>query len=122
MEVLAPKDCNNAPKKRIIKEFTEALWSQQWSVLRAMVVETFTFEVAGKLQSFDFAALQHEIPSNHSFYKMELDAVITHGAFGACQGKIQSKVLCLDFAFFLSFTSAGKNTIKHLKVHLSSAY
>lgn len=102
MEVLAPKDCNNAPKKRIIKEFTEALWSQQWSVLRAMVVETFTFEVAGKLQSFDFAALQHEIPSNHSFYKMELDAVITHGAFGACQGKYSQKSCVLISLSFLA--------------------
>lgn len=48
MKITIPKDCDNAPKKRIIKDFLVSIFQHHWQEVEQILEPNFKFICVGK--------------------------------------------------------------------------
>jgi len=111
MKISIPKDCDNAPKKRIIKDFVVSIFQHHWQEAEQIIEPDFKFIRVGKDIIEEKEALKKHFSEVPEIKELMIEEILTHGKFGACNGAIKLKNQIIHFAYFIEFKSAGKNTI-----------
>src|SRR5690606_15805745 len=111
MKITTPKDCDNAPKKRIIKDFLVSIFQHHWQEVEQILEPNFKFISIGKDMIEDKEGLKKHFSEVPKMEELMVVDILTHGKFGACNGEIKLKNQIIHFAYFIEFKSAGKNTI-----------
>jgi hypothetical protein len=107
-----PEDCDNAPKRRVVRDFIIACYKKDWDIVDDALEDMFEFRITGLRVIESKEELRKYLDENVSFNELTIDEVLTHGKFGACNGTLKSKKEEICFAYFFEFKSAGKNSIK----------
>lgn len=114
IDVQAPADCGNAPKKRVLRDFTVALVERDEEAVLAAVSDDVEWDLVGRRivhGKVDFtdavaAALGGEVATLH------LDAILTHGNEGAVSSRIlfrgSGQLRCCDVYKFSGFGKTAK--------------
>jgi ketosteroid isomerase-like protein len=90
--LIAPTDCDNAPKKRMIRDYTIATAKADRKTLEALLVENFVWEVPGEFEIRGRTKFMEELFSHSEpIRSLELEHIITHGKCGALNGEMVTK-------------------------------
>jgi hypothetical protein len=110
-----PVDCNNAPKKQVIRDFNIAFAQGDVASVLSFLTEEVEWDIVGTKVLQGKGAVEAEL--NHmaetSFQSLSLDIVLTHGKFGSVVGALTT----VDgdvyrFSDTYEFVSADKHTIQ----------
>lgn len=108
-----PKDCDNAPKKRWIKEWLTELGKRNIDFIKQNFDKNYEFKIFGAAQS----SIEQYIADFESLQSMYVEEIITHGKSAACMGTVQTSNKKFEFAIFFQFTSAGRSILKQLTIY-----
>jgi len=111
MKIRIPKDCDNAPKRRIVKDFIISIFQSDWQTAEQMLESNFKLTSIGKNTIEDIESLKKHFSSISKIEELIVNEILSHGKLGACNGQIKLKDQIIYFAYFFEFKSAGKNTI-----------
>lgn len=111
MKITIPLDCDNAPKRRIIKDFIVSVYQKKWHEVGEILDENFSLISFGENSIEVFDVLKEHFSSISKIEELAIHEILSHGKLGACNGKIKLKNQIINFAYFIEFKSAGKNTI-----------
>ena len=115
MKITIPHDCDNAPKRRIVKDFVISAYQQQWQEVEEILDNNFNLISFGKNSIETFEELKNHFSQISKFEELVINEILSHGKFAACNGSIKLKSKTVHFAYFIEFKSAGKNTISKIK-------
>ncbi|WP_421385342.1 hypothetical protein ACOJQI_11435 [Bacillus salacetis] len=120
MRIIVPKGCDNAPRKRIVINFTIALLKRQNEVIMEYADESIIwYQLKDKIkldgQSSLFESLQEE--NKNIIDYLEIYQVITHGKYASINGVISlAKGSKIDFCDVYTFSSNAKTgKVKEIK-------
>ncbi|NGP46671.1 hypothetical protein G4V62_17595, partial [Bacillaceae bacterium SIJ1] len=113
MRLIIPKGCDNAPRKKIVIDFTVALLKQQHDVINEYADEHVVWFALKDHKKFEgrssLSSILHDEDKN-IVDCLEIDQVLTHGKFASINGVISlangSKI---DFCDVYMFSHAGKS-------------
>ena len=114
MKISIPTDCDNAPKRRLIRDFILGFYQGNWKVIEGLFEEKFEWTIVGKSQLTDLHALKKHGADGKAITELTVHEILSHGKFGACHGHIHMEQQLMHFAFFFEFKSAGKSTISKI--------
>ncbi len=115
MIISFPTDCDNAPKRRLIKDFVIAVFQNKWTEIEPILDDEIEFYLVGKDKIVNKLILEKYLLVKSEISKIKINEILSHGKFGACNGYLTTNTEKVDFAYFFEFKSAGKNKI--LKIH-----
>lgn len=115
MIISFPTDCDNAPKRRLIKDFVIAVFQNKWTEIESILDDEIEFYIVGKNKIVNKVILEKYLFVKSEISKIKINEILSHGKFGACNGYLINNTEKVDFAYFFEFKSAGKNKI--LKIH-----
>ena len=119
MDIILPNDCENAPKRRIIKNFIVSLYQKHWCELAVMLDEKFLLIPVGHSTITELEELKKFYSLIENIETLNIVDILSHGKFGACQGKLHFKNNSnMYFAYFFEFKSAATSTITQLTAYL----
>lgn len=111
--VLCSLDCDNAPKRRLIRDYLIAAISGNQPLLDSMLADSFRFFIPNKKKiiskhSFITLILEKKIAID----RLEIHSILTHGKEGATHGTITTKTgnTCY-FSAFIRFKSNQKDAL-----------
>jgi hypothetical protein len=113
-----PQDCDNAPKRRIIRDFVIALYKKDWRTINEKLEDKFTFKIIGNRTIETTDDLIKYLDSDINVIELTIDDILSHGKYGACNGIVKSKRDVINFAYFFEFQSVGKNAIKTISEYI----
>ncbi|WP_079478637.1 hypothetical protein [Halobacillus salinus] len=116
LNIIAPSDCNNAPKKEFIKDALVAFATSDVDFLKTATKENVRWEIVGtdSLQS-QSELIDHVTQHPMDINELTIDSIITHGKTGAAKGTYQTTEGDLyHFCHFYHFVSAGKKVIQEI--------
>jgi ketosteroid isomerase-like protein len=110
-----PVDCDNAPKKQVIRDFNIAFARGDVASVLSFLTEEVEWDIVGNKVLQRKAAVEAEL--NHmaetSFRSLSLDIVLTHGKFGSAVGALTTvNGDVYRFSDTYEFVRAGKHTIQ----------
>lgn len=117
MEIHAPKDCDNAPKRRTIRDFIISYSGKDAHRLLTFLAGEFIFLQAGDREITDKEDLTAHVRSMAAVKKLYFEQIITHGKFGAANGRLITS-RNTGFAYFFEFKSAGSPLIRKITAYL----
>lgn len=118
--VIGDLKCDNAPKKRIVRDFIIARSSKDKAILKDILIDNVEWEIVNKSILSGFQSFYDEIlKSDHKISSVEISSNITHGAEGASETTIiLSNGIKLRIADFFKFESHKKDAkIKLIKTY-----
>lgn len=107
-----PKDCDNAPKRRIIRDFIVARFQKEFKNVENKLNDAFEFRIIGRKTIESKKALENYLNNFANVTELTIDEMLSHGKFGACNGIFKTQNEEIHFAYSFEFKSAGKNVIK----------
>lgn len=113
-----PQDCDNSPKRRNIKDFVIAFYKKDWQTIYDKLEEKFTFKIIGNRCIETKDDLVKYLNCDLDIIELNIDNIISHGKYGACNGMVKCKREVIFFSYFFEFQSAGKNTIKVISEYI----
>lgn len=113
-----PQDCDNAPKRRIIRDFIVAIYKKEWEEINEVLEEKFEYKIISNKTIKVKEDLIRYLDKDITIIELKIDEVLSHGKLGACNGVLKSKKGEINFAYFFEFISAGKNSIKTISEYL----
>ncbi|NUY82746.1 hypothetical protein HUK80_17720 [Flavobacterium sp. MAH-1] len=111
MKISYPDDCDNAPKRRAVKNFIISLYQNKFKEFDSLLDDKFELEKVGEDKIIGKLTLDKYSSTFSEITELSIKEILSHGKFGACQGYIRDKTQRIDFAYFFEFKSAGKNVI-----------
>lgn len=85
-------DCDNAPKKRIIRDYLVASGSGERAALESVLEESFVWTVPGEFQIKGREAFIKELQANlQEISTLEIQSLLTHGKEGSAHGTVITK-------------------------------
>ncbi len=111
MKIFIPNDCDNAPKRKVIKDFILAVYKNKWSEIENLLDDKFEFDMIGEVKIKEKETLKKYLSSFIKITELKINEILSHGKFGACNGEIIVNEQQVNFAYFFEFKSAGKNII-----------
>ena len=113
-----PHDCDNAPKRRIIRDVVIAFYKKDWQTIKEILEDKFTFKIIGNRTFETTDDFRKYLDRDIEVIELSIDDVLSHGKYGACNGIVKSKKEDISFAYFFEFQSAGKNSIKTISEYI----
>ncbi|MEG0851387.1 MAG: hypothetical protein RSF34_11150 [Flavobacterium sp.] len=113
-----PQDCDNAPKRRVIRDFVIAFYKKDWQTINEKLEDKFTFKIIGDRTIDTGDELIKYLDSDFNVIELTIHDILSHGKYGACNGIIKCKKEEINFAYFFEFQSAGKNSIKAISEYI----
>ncbi|MEQ9287678.1 MAG: nuclear transport factor 2 family protein [Cyclobacteriaceae bacterium] len=115
-KIVVTPDCNNAPKKQLLKDFNIAFATGDVTTLEGMVSEGILWTIHGDKKVVGKASFVEEINIMKQYVADELiiHTIITHGAEAAVNGIIKMGGDTYAFCDIYHFKSAGSSIIKAL--------
>ncbi len=117
MKITAPNDCDNSPKRRIVKDLLINLYNGDYDELLKNIDESFVYQRIGKPAINDKENLKKLLKKQSKPTSLTIDQILSHGKFGACNGYLEVSKGVIHFAYFLEFKSAGSNLIKTITLY-----
>ena len=116
MELIAPQDCDNAPKRRIIRDLNIAFAKGDVKTLAEQFHQDVEWEMIGDITISGFESVVEYLEKIKSSKAktLELKQIISHGKHAAASGIITFKTDKIAFHDFYEFSSAGSDKIKKI--------
>ncbi|WP_088809748.1 MULTISPECIES: DNA-binding protein [Listeria] len=90
--IIVPADCDNAPKRRIMRDYTIATAKADRKTLEALLVENFVWSVPGEFEIRGRTNFMNELFSHSEPIKsLELETIVSHGKLGSLNGTMIQK-------------------------------
>lgn len=119
MELIIPKGCDNAPRKKIMIDFTVAVLTGENDVIEEYADEDIMWNhLKEQKETAGLDALLSDLKhQEEKIDALEIYQVITHGKFASINGVIsKSDGSNVDFCDVYTFTSAAKSgKVKEIK-------
>ena len=123
IKITVPKDCDNAPKKRILRDFNVSLIMKDYAILLENIADDITWNIIGG----DVIEGKSEfIKKIDELYKdkiteLLIHGIITHGYVASAHGKVIGTNEYLHFCHVFKFSGASKNAkIKKITSYMIS--
>lgn len=116
LEVIAPQDCDNAPKRKIIRDLNIAFAKADIPALLDLFHESIIWEMMGGKTLYGIAAVTtflHTLKEQKA-KKLLLQYVLSHGKLASANGIMDFGDKQVRFADFYEFTSASAQKIKKI--------
>ena len=110
-----PADCDNAPKKQVIRDFNIAFAQGDVAGILPFLAEDVEWDIVGDKVLQGKPAVQTELTDmvETPFQALALDIVLTHGKLGAAVGTLTTdNGNVYRFSDTYEFVSAGNHTIQ----------
>lgn len=118
IKIFCPEDCGNAPKKRLIQQFTIAMAGNDFAFVKEQLADDVVWNIVGKQKTVGrepFLESLRQTWKTGNVLEIHLDNIITHGRTGAANGFMRLDNGQHSFCDVYLFNSAGKNAkIKQL--------
>ncbi|MFD2744493.1 MULTISPECIES: nuclear transport factor 2-like protein [Sphingobacterium] len=111
MKLTVPDDCDNSPRRRILRDLLKKWYTADWDNLSAMLHDDFTFRLVEQSRTIFKEDLKSYLSSGNHTIHLTIDKILSHGKFGAVKGMVEQSVGKTNFAFFMEFRSAGNDLI-----------
>jgi hypothetical protein len=119
MKVISPKDCGNAPKKRVLNELIIAMAGRDFKGVEPVLAENTHWKIAGGRQLAGKDAVLDWIADCPKVAVLEILTIITHGRTAAANGRILTEEgVRHEFCHVFLFVSAGKNTLREVTTYV----
>jgi len=123
LKIIVPKDCDNAPKKRLLRDLQIAHARGNVEEVLSYFTEEVQWDVPGQSVLTGKESIRQFLNqmSSLSTQALYLDQIITHGKEAAVRGRLVFENREVRFADFYEFRSAGSKEIKTITTftHLS---
>jgi hypothetical protein len=117
MKITAPNDCDNSPKRRIVKDLLIDLYNGDYDNLLKNINESFVYQRIDKPAINNKENLKKLLKKQSKPTSLTIDQILSHGKFGACNGYLEVSKGVIHFAYFFEFKSAGSNLIKTITLY-----
>lgn len=116
MKIIAPQDCDNAPKRRIIRDLNIAFAKGDVKALADQFHKDIEWEMVGDKTISGFEAVVDYLKKIKSSNAdaLELKQILSHGKYAAASGILSFKAEKIAFHDFYEFSSAGSSKIKKI--------
>lgn len=116
MKVIAPQDCDNAPKRRIIRDLNIAFAKGDVKALSEQFHKDIEWEMIGDktISGFDAVVEYLEKIKSSKANSLELIQIISHGKHAAASGILCFNTEKIAFHDFYEFSSAGSDKVKRI--------
>lgn len=114
MKITVPKDCDNAPKRRIIRDFNLAFAHADLEAIAEYVHQDAVWNMVGDKEVVGRDAIIAYL-GTLNYQKataIELQVIITHGKFASAMGTLSYGKETIAFNDTYEFTSAGSSILK----------
>ncbi|MFD1021074.1 nuclear transport factor 2 family protein [Thalassobacillus hwangdonensis] len=121
IKISSPVDCDNAPKKKILKEFITAFATKDYTTIIKNSTEDISWTIVNDFTVQGTKEVTAVLDKRITKKIKEVDILnmITHGKTAAVNGTIQSEDNTnYSFCNVYTFKSAGKNTIKDITTYI----
>ncbi|MDG5788505.1 hypothetical protein QA612_13535 [Evansella sp. AB-P1] len=120
IKLIIPNGCDNAPRKKIVIEFTVALFEQQKEKIKEYIQESIIWhqiKESKKIEGQDSFLTSLQSEKKEIIECLEIYQVITHGKFASINGVISytngTKIDFCDVYMFSNTSKSGK--VKEIK-------
>jgi len=115
----APDDCQNAPRKLVVRDFLVALYQRDIESIRAMLREDIRWEIVGSEAFDDLEQVLGWIQQQAGVDELHIATVLTHGTDCAADGWIiGADGNTIRFCHILVFAGHAKSAkIKALRTY-----
>lgn|SRR5690606_12586159 len=117
MKIISPKDCDNAPKKRILKEFIIACAKKDIDFITEHTLTDINWTIVNDTTLLGREEVIHTLVNKmpKQIIEIELTNIITHGHTAAANGVVKFEDdRIYSFCNVYRFVSPGKNTLKEI--------
>ncbi len=116
MHITVPTDCDNAPKRRLIKDINLAYAHADLENLLSYFHQDIDWEMVGdqKIVGKDAVSAFLGTVSFNKADSIEIETIISHGKFASAMGKIRYGTNIIAFNDTYEFTSAGSGILKKI--------
>lgn len=117
MMVITTPDCDNAPKKRVLKEFMIACAEKDVDEISLFITEKIEWSIVNEAVIQGRENFIHSLESKNpsKVEQLEILNIITHGHTAAVNGTVSLEDGSVySFCNVFRFVSAGKNVIKEI--------
>lgn len=120
MKIIADVDCDNAPKKKYVVDFTINAVKQKMDIIQDMLTDDFIYEIVGKSQFNDIKSLQAHFTETlgANIKKLHIKNVITHGKLCSINGEVVTEKFTIAFNDMHEFEGHSKQA----KIHRITSY
>lgn len=112
LNLVIPKDCNNAPRKQIVLDFILAVLMGQTASIQSYTIDSIQWHQINqnKVVNGQDELIEWVLNEKKHVIGLEIYQVITHGKFASVNGAITlSKGDYIEFCYVLTFSSAAKS-------------
>ncbi|WP_231463837.1 hypothetical protein [Pedobacter sp. Leaf132] len=117
MKIIAPNDCDNSPKRRVVKDLLINLYTGNYDNFLENVNESFIYQRINKPAINNKKDLKELLKKQSRPTTITINQILSHGKFGACNGYLDDSIGITHFAYFFEFKSAGSNLIKTMTLY-----
>lgn len=117
MKIVVPEDCENAPRKELIRDFNIAFAENKKDKILEFMANDIVWVMVGKkiMNGKEEAAKFLETIGDEIAEELILDTIITHGDTAACDGVIKFAKMAVAFCDVYKFTGHDQDAkIKEL--------
>ncbi|HEV7379749.1 MAG TPA: hypothetical protein VGN64_08155 [Dyadobacter sp.] len=117
-----PQDCDNAPKRRVIRDFIIAFYQNDWEAINDKLEDIFSFTIVGNRTIKTKEDLKEYLYRDIDVIELTIYDVLSHGKYGACNGCLKTRNEEISFAYFFHFQSAGKNGVSAISEYMIASH
>lgn len=117
IKIVSPADCENAPRKKFLKDLIRAFATNDFLFVSNYTTEDIYWDIVNEIsvQSYEEVTKLLENRSTSRILEIEILNIITHGKTASVNGifKLEDNNI-YSFCNVYTFVSAGKNKVKEI--------
>lgn len=119
IKIVSPADCENAPRKKFLKDLIRAFATNEFLFVSKYTTEDIYWDIVNEIsvQSHEevIKVLENRTTSRSRITEIEILNIITHGKTASVNGilKLEDNNI-YSFCNVYTFVSAGKNKVKEI--------
>lgn len=116
MEITSPQDCDNSPKRRLVKELNIAFAEANIPALEELFHPNIEWVMVGdrKIKGLEEILKFLETIKVQKAIALNLEQILTHGKYASAVGSLTFKENKIAFHDHYEFTSAGSSKLKKI--------
>ncbi|WP_226578013.1 hypothetical protein [Halobacillus litoralis] len=120
IKIASPLDCENSPKKKVLKEFITACAIKDFHTISTYTMKDICWNIVNDLTVHGNEKVTEvlELRITSKIVQIDILNMITHGKMASVNGTIKFEDhTTYSFCNVYTFVSAGKNTIKDITTY-----
>jgi hypothetical protein len=117
IKIVSPADCENAPRKKFLKDLIRAFATNEFLFVSEYTTEDIYWDIVNEIsvQSHEEVTKVLENRNTSRIFEIEILNIITHGKTASVNGIFKLKDNNIySFCNVYTFVSAGKNKVKEI--------